>query len=192
MSKFEQTLEKHGYTVQTVSNGLKKSIKEYRDAEKELNALKADFESADEESKSELQADIDEYVNLLEETDEELCRKIEDYIEKKPYYDAKLQHMKDKAAGKDAGASPKKSSFVGTSGTVSTASGANTTLAATGTTTATQVVSGVTNTPAATEPITVTAEEVKDEKKKSDNWILWGFLGLIGIAVGVNIMKNRE
>jgi hypothetical protein len=100
--------------------------------------------------------------------------------------------MKDKAAGKDAGASPKKSSFVGTSGTVSTASGANTTLAATGTTTATQVVSGVTNTPAATEPITVTAEEVKDEKKKSDNWILWGFLGLIGIAVGVNIMKNRE
>ena len=117
MSKFEQTLEKHGYTVQTVSNGLKKSIKEYKDAEKELNALKADFESADDESKEELQAEIEEYINLLEETDQDLCKKIEDYIEKKPYYDAKLQHMKDKAAGKDAGDSPKKSSFVGASTT---------------------------------------------------------------------------
>ena len=192
MSKFEQTLEKHGYTVQTVSNGLKKSIKEYKDAEKELNALKADFESADEETRADLQAEIDEYVNLLEETDEDLCRKIEDYIEKKPYYDAKLQHMKDKAAGKDAGASPKKSSFVGTSGTVSTASGANTTSAATGTTTATHVVSGVTNTPSVAEPITVATGEPTEEPKKKDNWILWGFLGLIGIAVGVNIMKNRE
>lgn len=190
MSKFEQTLEKNGYTVQTVSNGLKKSIKEYKDAEKELNALKADFESADEETKADLQAEIDEYVNLLEETDEELSRKIEDYIAKKPYYDAKLQHMKDKAAGKDAGASPKKSSFAGASGTVST-SGA-TTVATGNTTGTTNLASGITNTPATAEPITVPTGEPTEEPKKKDNWILWGFLGLVGILVGVNVMKNRE
>ena len=163
MSKFEQTLEKHGYTVQTVSNGLKKSIKEYRDAEKELNALKADFESADDESKEELNAEIEEYINLLEETDQDLSKKIEDFIEKKPYYDAKLQHMKDKAAGKDAGDSPKKSSFVGAK-------------PATG----------------ATATITQPAGEPAEEPKKKDSWVLWGFLGLVGILVGVNVMKNRE
>jgi hypothetical protein len=186
MSKFEQTLEKHGYTVQTVSNGLKKSIKEYKDAEKELNALKADFESADDESKEELNAEIEEYINLLEETDQDLCKKIEDYIEKKPYYDAKLQHMKDKAAGKDAGASPKKSSFVGasTTGNVSAASGAVITTATstplTGTATVVQPAS-------AAEPA-----KVEEEPKKKDSWVLWGFLGLVGILVGVNVMKNRE
>lgn len=191
MSKFEQTLEKHGYTAQTVSNGLKKSIKEYKDAEKELNSLKADFESADDEGKEELQAEIDEYVKLLEETDDELCRKIEDYIEKKPYYDAKLQHMKDKAAGKDAGASPKKSAFVGGSGTTNVSSGTGAVITTatptplTGTTTVVQPA-------AAAEPVTVVAEEVKDEPKKSDNWVLWGFLGLVGILVGVNVLKNRE
>ena len=191
MSKFEQTLEKNGYTVQTVSNGLKKSIKEYKDAEKELNALKADFQSADEETRADLQAEIDEYVNLLEETDAEISRKIEDYIAKKPYYDAKLQHMKDKAAGKDAGASPKKSSFaVGTTGTVST-SGA-TTFATGNTTGTTNLASGITNTPAASEPITVSTGEPTEEPKKKDNWVLWGFLGLVGILVGVNVMKNRE
>ena len=191
MSKFEQTLEKHGYTAQTVSNGLKKSIKEYKDAEKELNALKADFESADDESKEELQSEIEEYVKLLEETDEDLCRKIEDYIEKKPYYDAKLQHMKDKAAGKDAGASPKKSSFVGasTTGNVSAASGAVITTATstplTGTATVVQ--------PAAAASAISGNEPAKVEQpKKSDNWVLWGFLGLVGILVGVNVMKNRE
>ena len=191
MSKFEQTLEKHGYTAQTVSNGLKKSIKEYKDAEKELNALKADFESADDESKEELQSEIEDYVKLLEETDEDLCRKIEDYIEKKPYYDAKLQHMKDKAAGKDAGASPKKSSFVGasTTGNVSAASGAVITTATstplTGTATVVQ--------PAAAASAISGNEPAKvEEPKKSDNWVLWGFLGLVGILVGVNVMKNRE
>lgn len=184
MSKFEQTLEKHGYTVQTVSNGLKKSIKEYKDAEKELNALKADFESADDEAKEELQAEIEEYVNLLEETDQDLCKKIEDYIEKKPYYDAKLQHMKDKAAGKDAGASPKKSAFVGasTTGNVSAASGA--------------VTVNATPTPATGGTATITqpaGEPAKvEEEKKSNNWILWGFLGVVGLLVGVNVMKNRE
>ncbi len=182
MSKFEQTLEKNGYTVQTVSNGLKKSIKEYKDAEKELNALKADFQSADEETRADLQAEIDEYVNLLEETDEELSRKIEDYIAKKPYYDAKLQHMKDKAAGKDAGASPKKSSFVSasTTGNVSASSGA--------------VTVNATPTPATdgTATITQAAGEPAEEPKKKDSWVLWGFLGLVGILVGVNVMKNRE
>jgi hypothetical protein len=190
MSKFEQTLEKHGYTEQTVSKGLKKSIKEYKDAEKELNALKADFESADEETKADLQSEIEEYVNLLEETDEDLCKKIEDYIEKKPYYDAKLQHMKDKAGGKDAGASPKKSSFVGTTGTVST-SGA-TTVATGNTTGTTHLASGITNTPASAQPINVATGEPTEEPKKKDNWVLWGFLGLVGILVGVNVMKNRE
>ena len=182
MSKFEQTLEKHGYTVQTVSNGLKKSIKEYRDAEKELNALKADFESADDESKEELNAEIEEYINLLEETDQDLSKKIEDFIEKKPYYDAKLQHMKDKAAGKDAGDSPKKSSFVGasTTGNVSAASAA--------------VAVNSTPKPAtgATATITQPAGEPAEEPKKKDSWVLWGFLGLVGILVGVNVMKNRE
>ena len=175
MSKFEQTLEKHGYTVQTVSNGLKKSIKEYRDAEKELNALKADFESADDESKEELNAEIEEYINLLEETDQDLSKKIEDFIEKKPYYDAKLQHMKDKAAGKDAGASPKKSSFVGASTTGNVSASLGQTPATGGAATNTQAV----------------GEPAEDPKKK-DSWVLWGFLGLVGILVGVNVMKNRE
>jgi hypothetical protein len=185
MTKFEQTLEKHGYTVQTVSIGLKKSIKEYKDAEKDFSALKADFEFADDEAKADLQAEIDEYVNLLKETDAEISRKIEDYIAKKPYYDAKMKYMKDKAAGKDAGALPKKSSFVGTTVTVST-SGATT--VATNSTGTTHLASGITNTPAASEPITVGTED----PKKKDNWVLWGFLGLVGILVGVNVMKNRE
>ena len=179
MSKFEQTLEKHGYTVQTVSIGLKKSIKEYKDAEKELNAMKADFESADDESKKELHAEIEEFVNLLEETDQDLCKKIEDYIEKKPYYDAKVQHMKDKKAGKGVGTPPKKSSFVGasTTGNVSASLGQTPATGGAATFTAT---------------FTQPAVEPAEEPKKKDSWVLWGFLGLVGILVGVNVMKNRE
>ena len=97
--------------------------------------------------------------------------------------------MKDKAAGKDAGALPKKSSFVGSSGTVST-SGATT--VATNSTGTTNLASGITNTPASAQPINVATGEPTEEPKKKDNWVLWGFLGLVGILVGVNVMKNRE
>lgn len=174
MTKFEQTLSQNGLTVQSVSKGIQNSIQEYKEAETEVNGLKEDFLSADEESKQDLQAELDEYVKLLVEADNNITKKINDYISKKPYYDAKLQHMRDKAAGKEAGASPKKNSFVGVG---------------------TTPLSGTMNSPSLAfevEPTKIASEGVLVEPKKKDNWVLWGFLGLVGILVGVNVIKNRD
>lgn len=205
MAKFEQTMAELGLTLETISNGLRDSIRTYKKAVKELNELEADLQNMgdDDESKQDLQSSIDSIKADVEELDKELVKKIKKYHENKDFYDAKKKYMEDKAAGLDV-KSPTKSDFQKVSASTPAAPpppppppqpAPEPVVAATGTqtinlTSGSTSANGVLN----TEPISVVAEEVKDEPKKkgSGNWILWAGLGVIGLLVGVNVLRNRE
>jgi uncharacterized membrane protein len=200
MAKFEQTMAELGLTLETISNGLRDSIRTYKKAVKELNELEADLQNMgdDDESKQDLQSSIESIKADVEELDKELVKKIKKYHENKDFYDAKKKYMEDKAAGLDV-KSPTKSDFQKVTASKPAATPPPppqpapepqpepVVIATQGGTTAQAA-------PAQSEPISVVAEEVKDEPKKkgSGNWILWAGLGVIGLLVGVNVLRNRE
>lgn len=192
MAKFEQTMADLGFTVETVSNGLRESIRIYNKSVKELNDLQADLQnmSDDDESKEDMAKSIESIKEDIEDLDRELVKKLKKYHENKDFYDAKKKYMQDKAAGLDV-KSPTKNDFQ----KVSTPKPAAAppppppppVVAATGAAVAQAA-------PVKEEPISVKAEVIKDEPKKkgSGNWILWAGLGIVGLLVGVNVLRNRE
>jgi len=191
MAKYEKTLESLGLTFDTISHGLRDSIKKFKNAEKEFADMQEEFSTIEQsdENYETLKGELEDYKNSLAEADDTLVHKIKKYHEKKDFYDAKLQHMRDKAAGKQT-ESPKSVAFQKAAPAAQPAPQPEPQpepvyVAATGAATAAAA-------PLKAEPITVKAEEVKEEKKKGDNWLLWGILALIGIGVGVNVMRNRE
>ena len=199
MAKFEQTMAELGYTSETLSKGIQGLMKTYYKGLKEVESLEADLQNLgdDDETKADLQSSISSIREDLEDVDRDLVKKIKSYHENKDFYDAKMQYMKDKAAGLEVQA-PTKSNFKKPAAPASQpapkpepqpqpAPQAEPVVAASGATVAQAA-------PAKPEPISVVAEEVKDEpkKKNSGNWILWAGLGVIGLLVGVNVMRNRD
>ena len=199
MAKFEQTMAELGYTSETLSKGIQGLMKTYYKGLKEVGSLEADLQNLgdDDETKADLQSSISSIREDLEDVDRDLVKKIKSYHENKDFYDAKMQYMKDKAAGLEVQA-PTKSNFKKPAAPASQpapkpepqpqpAPQAEPVVAASGATVAQAA-------PAKPEPISVVAEEVKDEpkKKNSGNWILWAGLGVIGLLVGVNVMRNRD
>ena len=197
MAKFEQTMAELGYTSETLSKGIQGLMKTYYKGLKEVESLEADLQNLgdDDETKADLQSSISSIREDLEDVDRDLVKKIKSYHENKDFYDAKMQYMKDKAAGLEVQA-PTKSNFKKPAAPASQpapkpepqpAPQSEPVVAASGATVAQAA-------PAKPEPISVVAEEVKDEpkKKNSGNWILWAGLGVIGLLVGVNVMRNRD
>lgn len=196
MAKFEQTMAELGYTSETISKGIQGLMKTYYKGLKEVESLEADLQNIgdDDETKADLQSSINSIREDLEEVDRDLVKKIKSYHENKDFYDAKMQYMKDKAAGLDVQA-PTKENFKKVTAPAAQPAPKPApkpepkpvTVAASGATVAQAA-------PANPEPISVVAEEIKDEpkKKNSGNWVLWAGLGIIGLIVGVNVMRNRE
>lgn len=196
MAKFEQTMAELGYTSETLSKGIQGLMKTYYKGLKEVESLEADLQNLgdDDETKADLQSSISSIKEDLADVDRDLVKKIKSYHENKDFYDAKMQYMKDKAAGKEVEA-PTKSNYKKPAAASQPAPKpepqpapqAEPVVAASGATVAQAA-------PAKPEPISVVAEEVKDEpkKKNSGNWILWAGLGVIGLLVGVNVMRNRD
>lgn len=196
MAKFEQTMAELGYTSETLSKGIQGLMKTYYKGLKEVESLEADLQNLgdDDETKADLQSSISSIKEDLADVDRDLVKKIKSYHENKDFYDAKMQYMKDKAAGKEVEA-PTKSNYKKPAAASQPAPKpepqpapqAEPVVAASGATVAQAA-------PAKPEPISVVAEEVKDEPKKkgSGNWILWAGLGVIGLLVGVNVMRNRD
>lgn len=175
MTKFENKITELGLQRNKLSKSIQSLVKEFDEAKEEVDSLKADLSNMeeDDEDREALLNEIQEYEALLKETDEKITKKLIDYGEKKPYYDAKFKHMMDAAAAKKAGVqptpSPKASEFQQSQP-------------------APQPAPEPTPQPAP-EPVPVATEE---KKKDSGNWFLWGALGVVGIFVGVNLFKNKQ
>jgi uncharacterized membrane protein len=180
MRKFQNKITESGLQKNKLPKTIASLVKEFEDAESEVRQMKADLEQMDEddEDREALISEISEYDVLLETTDNKIVAKLDDYVAKKPYYEAKFQHMKDTAAAKKNGQQAP------TAPTQASVSGA----AATNTAQFQTAAPNVINT-----PITSASNSLETEKKKEGtNWILWGALGIAGIFLGVNFYKNRQ
>jgi uncharacterized membrane protein len=180
MRKFQNKITEAGLQKNKLPKTIASLVKEFEDAESEVRQMKADLEQMDEddEDREALISEISEYDVLLETTDNKIVAKLDDYVAKKPYYEAKFHHMRDAAAAKKNGQQAPPAP------TQASVSGA----AATSTAQVQAPVPNVINT-----PITSASNSLETEKKKEGtNWILWGALGIAGIFLGVNFYKNRQ
>lgn len=174
MRKFEQKIKEMGYELKDLSPKLAQDVKDYVATEREWEQHKAEIASLDPDSE-EYEAKIDQiqqYEDVLEEEDNDLVVKVAKYLEKKPYYEQHAQMMKAKKEEKRSGqaqpAAPK--------------AAAPAPVAAAPVAAAPQVV--------ASQGVVV--EPVVEKKKGGSNWVLWGGLAVLGLLVGVNVMRNRE
>jgi|LauGreDrversion4_2_1035121.scaffolds.fasta_scaffold03502_3 chromosome segregation ATPase len=187
MYNYEKKIKELGLQKSSLPKSLMNPIKELDEAEKELAELKTDLANLEEgdESADDIKSQIAEYENLIVEADTEIVAKIQTYADKKPYYDAKYQHMKQAAEAKKA-AKTQESAPAVESGTIPV-EGSSVTFSATP-----EVLEAV-NQPEVVVASQGAAIETKEEKKDDfGTWLFWGLLGTAGILVGVNLFKNRR
>ena len=172
MRKYLLKMNQLGFKIADLSNALKKAVQEFEEGEGEYNSLKEQLEGmADtDEGYEELRTQVEEYETLLEEADTELEEKIQKFSDNKAEYDKKVKQMQaaneakkaKKAAAAPAPAPAPPPAPVAASGN---------------------------------PPVVILNpnETPKEEKKDSfGSWLLWGGLAVLGLVVGVNVMKNRE
>jgi hypothetical protein len=187
MYNYEKKIKELGLNKSALPKSLATPIKELNEAAGELEELRTDLANLEEgdDSADDIQSQIAEYENLIVEADNELVGKIQTYVDKKPYYDAKYQHMKQAAEAKKAAKTQETSPMV-ESGTISVDS-SNVTFSATP-----EVLEAV-NQPEVVVASQGAAIETKEEKKDDfGTWLFWGLLGTAGLLVGVNLFKNRR
>ena len=167
MRKYLLKMNQLGLTKATISKALQKSVTEFEEAETEYQELKTQLGQMNPEDAEyeELKTEVSDYESVLEESDVELEEKIQKFNSNKAEYERKVKKMQ---AANDA----KKAK---------SAAAAQTVAPAVITGTAANQVTVTTNPNGTTAP-----------KKDSGGWLLWGALGLLGLLVGVNVMKNRE
>jgi len=193
MKKHLKKITESGLDPENLSKALAKIVKDYNKGERELNSLKAKFEaSKDEEEKEALKADIQEYEELLEATDDEICSKVDGYLRNKEMYDARAIAMEKgrmeaaKARGEEYvpyGRKPKAAPAPAPAPVAAAPAAAPVEEVQTP-----QVVPA-TEMPAGGQ---VHKAEVVEEKKGGGDWLFWGIVGTIGLFVGVNLFKNRN
>lgn len=183
MYNYEQKMNELGLEKAKLSKGLKQELREFELAAKEYSTLMEQISDMDEsnENYENINNEINEYRELLTNTDGDLTNKIQRYYDKKDYYAAKMEHMKQKTAEKRGGApattqSPISGNFQNT-GSVTTGV-------------------DITTAPINPEPVInnlqTPAQAAPEKKSDSGSWLLWGGLAVLGLIVGVNVMKNRE
>lgn len=93
--KWKQALADYNLTEETISHGLKKKIKEYREIEVGVNELKNSIndESTPDDELEELQSDLTELQDSLQMADNNLVRAIEIYDKNKDRYAEMSKHL---------------------------------------------------------------------------------------------------
>jgi predicted nuclease with TOPRIM domain len=182
MYNYEKKIKELGLNKSALPKSLATPISELNEAAKELQDLRNDLANLeeDDDSAEDINSQIAEYQNIIAEADDELVAKVQTYVDKKPYYDAKYQHMKQADDAKKA-AKVQWTSPMAQSGTISVQSGN---------------VSTSTNTVTPNQGVVASQGMVveKKEEKKDDlgTWLFWGLVGTAGILVGVNLFKNKK
>jgi chromosome segregation ATPase len=109
MRNYEKKISELGIDKNQLSRALSQSVKEFEEGENEYVELSQRLESMseDDDDYEEVQSEVQEYEELLEQTDLELTAKIEKWYGKRDYYAAKMEHMRNASSGKPASQSPK-------------------------------------------------------------------------------------
>ena len=190
MYNYEKKIKELGLNKSALPKSLATPMKELNEAATELQDLRNDLGNLEEgdDSAEDIKSQIAEYENIITEADDELVGKIQTYVDKKPYYDAKYQHMKQAADAKKAAKVQETSDMV-QSGTISVVGSGD----ITSTSTVTPEFSHAVNQPEVVVASQGAAIETKEEKKDDfGTWLFWGLLGTAGILVGVNLFKNKR
>jgi len=185
-----------GLDKRSISKNLQKSVKEFEDGEAEFNQLKNDLSSIDSEDENydALNSEVEEYEALLNTADIELTQGIVKYAANKEMYDAKISHMKKVSAEKKAAAAgnPAPAPAPAPAAATPPANSATTNSTITNNPNGTTTTTIVNPTPSGNPPVVVLDPNAPAPKKDNGNWLLWGGLAILGLFVGVNVMKNRE
>jgi chromosome segregation ATPase len=171
MYKYEKKINELGLEKQKLPKSIQSGISEIAEAENELKEVQNDFSNMDEddEEREALKVSMDEYHDLIDDADEKLVIKIQQYSDKIPYYAEKAEHMKRARDSKKAATSPKP-----------------------------EVVpnkQAVQTTVAASPSISVSNTEVPIQVKKGKNtvgdWVFLGVLAVAGIFIGRSLVNKK-
>lgn len=165
MRKYLLKMNQLGLTKATISKALQKSVTEFEEAETEYQELKTQLGQMNPEDAEyeELKTEVSDYESVLEESDVELEEKIQKFNSNKAEYERKVKQMQAANDAKKA-----KSAAAAAQTVAPAAQGGN-------------------------PPVVIIDPNAPPAPKKdSGGWLLWGALGLLGLLVGVNVMKNRE
>ena len=190
MRKYQQKINELGLG-EKLSKNLNVLIRDFKRAEDELAGYQERIESAEtEEEAAELQKEIDELTELLEESDNEIVRKLEIYHRNRDKYLETTEKMRAKqnekriSEGKEPlyQNKPNEPAPAPAPAPVSAEPAATTVISK----------SGGGETVVATPAQAVVIEEKKEEKDGFFTTIVLGALGIAGILIGVNLYKNRN
>ena len=181
MRNYQLKMNELGLNSSNISKALQKSIKEFEEGENEFRQINDNLSKMDEQDEryESLSQEVENYDSLLNEADDDLMQKLEKYSANKEVYEAKMLHMRQKAA-------EKKGKVVAPAAPAAPANPAN---PAAPVAPAAPAASVSATTQSGNPPVIVLP---KEEKKSGSNWLLWGGLAVLGLLVGVNVMKNRE
>ena len=171
MRNFEKRIKELGFEVGKISQSVNKEIKEFYQVEKELNDLREELKDAKESDKEAILNEIQEGEEALNDFDEMLVEKVENYAKNKPTYDEVARKMtegreKKKLAKTESNATPPP----------------------------TPTLEPIVDTPPPPplEPIVDTPPTPKVEEESSLMATLgWGALAVLGIFVGIRVFKNK-
>ena len=169
MRNFEKRIKELGFEVGKISQSVNKEIKEFYQVEKELNDLREELKDAKESDKEAILNEIQEGEEALNDFDEMLVEKVENYAKNKPTYDEVARKMTEGREKKKLAKTESK------------------------TTTPSQLEPIVgTPPPPPLEPIVDTPPTPKVEEESSLMATLgWGALAVLGIFVGIRVFKNK-
>lgn len=186
MAKFEEKLNELG-GFEKLPKSLKRLVRDYEEAEKGLEELKSHIESAPEEEVEKIQEDIQDTAQLLEDSDEEITKKIASYIKNKDGYEERMKVMREKknASLIAQGKPPLQEKKVAAPAPTPAPVAATQVEENKGETVITKSGGGETQ---------VITPEVVEEKEESGigSWLFFGALGVAGILLGINLFKNRN
>ncbi len=193
MRNYEKKISELGLDGK-LSKNLSKLVKEFKEAEDTLPDIEAQIKEAESEEKSqELQKDYDELVEALNESDEELCRKLDIFHKNKDNYARLTQNMRDRRDAKLIAEGKAPIAYKNTTSKATTEAPkvevAPLVVATTEEPTTTITKSGGGELKIETPKVEVVEEK---EEKGIGSLLFWGALGFAGILVGVNLYKNRN
>jgi Rad3-related DNA helicase len=196
MRNYEKKISELGLDGK-LSKNLNKLIKDFKDAEDELPNLEAQIKNAESEEKSEeLQKEFDGLVEALNESDEELCHKIDIFFKNRDKYAELTKKMRDSRDAKlIAEGKPPIAYKNSTPQPTQVAPVVAPTPVVVETTTPPEPTTTITKSGGGETQVVTPKVEVVEEKKEEKglgSLLLWGALGVAGIFIGVNLYKNRN
>lgn len=195
MRKYLLKMNQLGLTKATISKALQKSVTEFEEAETEYQELKTQLGQMNPEDAEyeELKTEVSDYESVLEESDVELEEKIQKFNSNKAEYERKVKQMQ---AANDAKKAKSAAAAAATAQTAAPVANSGTLVGGKASVTTNPNGTTATVVPAAqggNPPVVIIDPNAPPAPKKdSGGWLLWGALGLLGLLVGVNVMKNRE